>query len=397
MPPMEHAASKPAWKPLVICPAVRMCDSLRTALEETGASDYTHLMSYPQPEAARTVAAQQQANIVFLDVSSGTDQAMALLADLAEEHPVVALNPSGDADLILRCLRRGASEFLFGPIAAERVEEVLKRVAQLRHPAEVARAAPVYTVVPGKPGCGASTVAVHLALGLRQAGLSKVLLIDFDVSTGSVGFLLKLKPDFHLEHALHDAHRLDTDMWQRLVVRSGGVDVLAAPEHAARLEIDPAAAEHIIAFCRAHYDAVVVDCPGLASPLTVTLASLADHVLLITTNELAPLHSTSHALAHLEGRGLSRSRVKLLLNRYTPATGLTKEEVSRALQLEVYGVLSNDYDTLQRALLEGHPAPPTSRFSRSLATLCERIAGVAPAPPKPVRGRGWLSFGSSAK
>jgi len=389
---MEHAASKPVWKPLVVCPAPALFESLRRYLEEAGISDYAHMLSYPKPEAARKQAAQQQANLLFLDMASNPDEAMALLGDLAEEFPIVALHPVSDADLILRCLRRGASEFLFGPIAAGRLQEVLDRVRHLRHPVEAPRTSPIYTVVPGKPGCGASTVAVHLALGLKQAGVNRVLLADFDISTGSVGFLLKLKPDFHLEHAIHDAHRLDKDMWQRLVCRSGGIDILAAPEHAARLEIDPGAAEAILSFCRNHYDAIIVDCSGLANPLTITLAAMADHVLLTTTNELAPLHSTSHALSQLESGGLSRNRVKLLLNRYTPSTGLTKEEVARALQLEVYGVLSNDYDTLQRALLEGRPAPPQSRFSRSLATLCGRLAGTPSAPAKPARSRSWLSF-----
>jgi pilus assembly protein CpaE len=389
---MEHAVNKPAWKPLIVCPAAALCDSLRMALEELNVRDYTHLISYPRLETARKLAHQHQANVVFLDVATNPDEAMALVADLSEEFGVVALHPSGDADMILRCLRRGASEFLFGALTSGRVKEVLERVATLRQPAQAVKAAPVYAVVPGKPGCGASTVAVHLALGLKQAGLERVLLMDLDLCTGSVGFLLKLKPDFHLEHALHDSERLDKEMWHRLVVRVHGIEVLAAPEHAARLHLDAAAAERIITFCRSQYDAIVVDTPGLANPLTIALAVLSDHVLLTTTNELAPLHSTSHALTHLESGGLARNRVKLLLNRYTPSTGLTKEEVARALQLEVYSTLANDYDMLQRALLEGRPAPPTCRFSRSLAALCEKLAGVAPVPGKGAARKSWLPF-----
>lgn len=382
---------------MIICPAAGLCDSLRAVLEELGYHEYSHLINYPRLESARKLAAQQQSNVIFIDVATSTDEAMSLVGDLAEEYGVVAMHPAGDADMILRCLRRGASEFLFGVPTAARVKEVLERVATLRAPAETAKAAPVYAVVPGKPGCGASTVAVHLALGLKQAGLERVLLMDLDLCTGSVGFLLKLKPDFHLEHALHDSERLDKEMWHRLVARVHGIEVLAAPEHAARLQLDAAAAERIITFCRSQYDAIVLDTPGLANPLTITLAAISDHVLLTTTNELAPLHSTSHALTHLESGGLARNRVKLLLNRYTPSTGLTKEEVSRALQLEVYGTLANDYDTLQRSLLEGRPAPPTCRFTRSLAGLCEKLAGVTPVAAKPAPKRTWLPFLSPAR
>jgi len=68
---------------------------------------------------------------------------------------------------------------------------------------------------------------------------------------------------------------------------------------------------------------------------------------MVTTNELAALQSTRRALAYLDHAGADRGRLRLVLNRYTPATGLKREDVRTALGLEPFATLSNDYEVMQ--------------------------------------------------
>jgi hypothetical protein len=75
-----------------------------------------------------------------------------------------------NADLILRCLRRG--EFLW-EWSADQMEGLLGRLARLRAPAQREKPATAYCVAPGKPGCGASTVSVHLGVELKRCGISR--------------------------------------------------------------------------------------------------------------------------------------------------------------------------------------------------------------------------------
>jgi Flp pilus assembly CpaE family ATPase len=65
---------------------------------------------------------------------------------------------------------------------------------------------------------------------LHNDGANPVLLVDGDQLTASIAFMLKLKPEFHLEDVLRDWTRMDDDLWSRLTVPAFGVDVLAAPE-----------------------------------------------------------------------------------------------------------------------------------------------------------------------
>lgn len=373
------------WNPLIICPHALMAGSIRASLSELGFDEIQPLAEYPRPGAIGALIAQQGYNICFLDVASNQEEALPLISEAVPSLPVVAMNPVNDADLILRCLRRGACEFV-SEATTEQVNGVLARLARLRAPAEAVKPAVVYGVVPGKPGCGASTLAVHLAIALRGSG--PTLLVDADAMTGSIAFLLKLKSSFHLGDAVRDCLRLDPDLWSRLVASSQGIAVLTAPEDpSASVAIDRPSAMELICFWREHYQRIVLDLPGVASDFI----PLCDELLLVTTNELAALHATRRAVEWLEHSGVESEKIKLVVTRYTPATGLKREDVERALKLAPYALLMNDYEAVQRGVLEGRPVATGSHYGRSIHELSERLLGMERGQKKRASFFGLLS------
>jgi pilus assembly protein CpaE len=229
--------------------------------------------------------------------------------------------------------------------------------------------------VPGKSGCGASTLAAHLAIQLRTGGANPVLLVDGDHLTASIAFMLKLKPEFHLLDVLRDWTRMDEDLWSRLTVPAFGLDVLAAPEDpTTRIEVSRELAAELCAFWRERYEAVVVDLPNVSAAVDCGFAALADTILLVTTNELAALHATGRSLRYLDSGASDRAKLRLVLNRYTPATGLKREDVKTALALQPFAILCNDYEAIQTALLEGKPVAAGSRYGASVQALCRQLS-----------------------
>ena len=172
---MHAGSSRNYWKPLIICPHSAMAPQLRAAMGELGTDCGSRLEGHPQLAAVAGLAAQHQANLGFLNLATLQGQALAFISETAPFMPVVALNPNNDADLILGCLRRGVCEFL-SEWSAEQLEGSLDRLARLQAPAQRAKPATVYRVALGKPGCGVSTVSVHLAVELKRCGVSRVLL-----------------------------------------------------------------------------------------------------------------------------------------------------------------------------------------------------------------------------
>jgi pilus assembly protein CpaE len=105
------------------------------------------------------------------------------------------------------------------------------------------------------------------------------------------------------------------------------------------------------------------------------LIPLCDELLLVTTNELAALHATRRAIEWLDQNGVSSTRIKLLVTRYTPATGLKRDDVERALRLAPYALLSNDYEAIQKGVLDGKPVPPGSQYGRSIQEVGGHLLG----------------------
>jgi pilus assembly protein CpaE len=288
------------WRPLVVCAHPRLGTTIGVALSELGIPAAHMVPHYPAPGKAAEIQAQHQCNICFIDVASDQARGLALIGEMAAGCAVVAINEGKEADLILRCLRRGACEFL-PDAGADTLAGLFRRLSPGSTIAAQHRRGKLYTVIPGKPGCGASTLAAHLAVELHIDPQHGVLLVDTDSLTGSISFMLKLKAEFHLDDLLRDWRRLDQDLWARLPARSAGIDVLLAPESPSiRTEIGRGLAGEISSYWRERYDAVVVDCGDVRSAVESGFASAADAVLLVTTNELAALHATKRSLEYLE-------------------------------------------------------------------------------------------------
>jgi len=102
----------------------------------------------------------------------------------------------------------------------------------------------------------------------------------------------------------------------------------------------------------------------------------------VTTNELPAVHATQNTLACLEDQGVSKSKIKLIVNRYNTEIGLSSEAIETALELKVYERLPSDFESVQKALIEGKSIPASTKVGRSIADLAEKLTGRTSAPKK---------------
>jgi len=168
---------------------------------------------------------------------------------------------------------------------------------------------------------------------------------------------------------------LDKDVWRVLVTPSRGIDVLLSPESPVDCYSEPFDPGGLVSSSRQGYDFVVLDSGGAHGDWNLALASLADELLLVTTNELPALHATQRALAHLERSGVSRSKPRMVLNRYLARIGLLEDAISQALGSKVFATLPSDYEGIQRALMEGQPAEPATAFGHAVTSLARSLVG----------------------
>ncbi len=246
--------------------------------------------------------------------------------------------------------------------------------------------AKVYSMMPAKGACGASTLACNLAFQLKRAGAKRVLLADLDALTGTVSFQLKIKSSYSFLDVLSRADSLDADLWSAMVTSRAGVDVLLSPDALLEGASELRDSAPIIDYARQSYDAVVLDAGGVYGAWSLSQARAADEVLLVTTNELAAVQSAQRALVYLDSNGVGRWKTRLLVNRYDDDIGLTKEVIAAALELDVYHVVPDDSDAVHKALMEGKPLAPNTAIGKNLAALGERLYGKPPQDAAPKRG-----------
>jgi pilus assembly protein CpaE len=344
------------------------------------------LSLYPSPAEAATTAALSQA--CFLDVTSDSASATAVMGWIAAQVPalpVVVMLRSNDPDLILQCVRRGAVEFLIQPLTRDHLQRTLLKLGGLG--AAIAGSAAdggkVFCIVPGKGASGASTIACNLAFALRGSNGTKVLLADLDGLTGTVAFVLKLKSTYSFVDAVSQSAGLDADMWKALVTPCHGLDVLLSPENPVDCYSEALEPASLVASARQAYDVVVLDTGGAYGAWNAGLMRLADELILVTTNELPALHATQRALGALERGGMSRSKPRILVNRQQTRLGLAEDAISVALDAGIYRTLPNDTAAVRKALMEGKPVAPASRFGDGITALARALTGVESRPEKP--------------
>ena len=383
---------------LVICPhAGMMAEVLPILSHSLPDVRPVPIKTYLDPAALRERFSTQTPVLCLLDVETDLQRAQGVIGEVLELVPglaIVILLERNDPSLILQCLRHGASEFLLRPITAEDLQTVLARLSPTSPALHYGKGGRVICVAPAKGACGASTIACNLALLRRQLGSDKTLLADLDLFTGIVAFLLKVKSPYSFLDALSRSTSLDEDLWRGIVTSRGGLDILPAPDNPMEAMGELQDPTPLIEFVRQHYDTVIIDSAGILGRWELNLASACDELLLITTNELPAVQATQRALLHLERNRIERSKIRLVVNRYTRGVGLGKESIATALHADIYHVLPSDYDAAHRSLVEARAIPTNSPVGRGLSELAERLSGRGPQPAARVRNS-WTGILSS--
>lgn len=395
MPQPEAARISGNWKALFVCPNPKIVKELGPLLHHFLPAFTSHeVSSYPTRHQIADLLAAQQPSLCFLEVSEPPERGLALIPELLRidpKLPIVVVLSSNDPELVLRCLRQGASDFLLLPFTIEQVDGALQKIARL-HPGRTKSPGKVYCVMPAKGGCGASTIASNLAYQLKRLGDKRILLADLDPLAGTMSFLLKIKSSYSFMDVLQRSGEMDVDLWKAVVTSRQGVDVLLSPEVMAEGVSEVADARSIIEYARGTYELVVLDAGGVYGDWNLSQAQAADEILLITTNELTSLQAVQRALTYLDNNGVGRWKVRLIVNRYDRHVGLNKEVIGTALHTDIYHLMPADYDAIQKALMEGKPLAPNTIFGKSVIGLVDRLAGSSESPKKGTSLSGLLSL-----
>jgi pilus assembly protein CpaE len=325
-----------------------------------------------------------RAEAVLLDVASvreSIEEAVRGVRKACPDAMIVAIHVSADAETILAAFRAGVNEYICPPLEANLKRALEWKSNERRRGEGARRGARTLAFFSAKGGCGATTVACHVAMELGRRE-QKTLLADFDLEAGMVAFLTRARSPYSVLDALENIHRLDASYWKALV-SSGipNVEIVSAPVAvASRRPPEQNQVRHVLAFVRLHYDWTVVDLGRSLNPFTMNALEEIDEACLVTTLEIPALHQAKQTVDTLLASGYPRDHLHLIVNRAPKRMDIETAELEKMIGAPVYASIPNNYPELYRSYSEGRLLPPGSRLGQHFAELSRKLAGVEEAP-----------------
>jgi pilus assembly protein CpaE len=366
---------------LLIAPDRGLAQQFLATLPQTRAFQIlADLKSYPPQQTLEIRIKQLKPNVVLLDLASDLNAAVEVVKFIAAMTPavhVVGLNTQNDSTAILQSLRAGASEFLYAPFELATQREAIARLRRLVQPEAPSQteAGHVVAMASSKPGSGASTVATQVAFSLQRLTGKRILLADFDLTGGTIGFYLKLSHNYSLVDALQHSEHMDLALWNSLTVNYGGVDILPAPAAPYAEPLDGPRLRVLIEHARNLYDWVILDLPAIFNRTSLMAISECERAFLISTSELPSLHLTRKALTMVDQLGFPKDRFQVLVNRVDKRDDISTADMEKLFGCPIHAKLPNDYFSLHRVVTLGQPLGTDGELGKAIEQVAARLSG----------------------
>jgi pilus assembly protein CpaE len=226
-------------------------------------------------------------------------------------------------------------------------------------------------------GMGTTTVAVNLAAALATEN-TRVALVDLNLDAGDVNTFLNVNPTYTLSSVTANVGRLDANFLMSVMTRHlSGPYLLTEPvEVDEAVSITPEQVHRILQFLKGIFDYVVVDCVGQLAGCNMSIFSDSHLILFTTTLSIPSLKNTKRYLNAMAGKGLGSDRVKLVVNRHSPKSGIQLKDAEKVLNTTVFQAIPNEYAEVVNSINKGMPVvklQPRSGVGRSILELAERV------------------------
>jgi pilus assembly protein CpaE len=377
---------------LLIAPNRELAQQFVATLPQTRAFQIlADLKSYPPAQTLEIRIRQLKPHAILLDLATDLTVATELIRFITSLTPpvqVVGLDTRNDSDAILQSLRAGATEFLAAPFELASQRDAIARLRRLCG-SEVPvsnEAGHIIAFSSAKPGSGASTLATQTAFALRRLTGQRILLADFDLTGGTIGFYLKLSHNYSVVDALQHAEHLDATLWSSLAVNHGGVDILPSPAAPFAEPIDGGRLRVLIDYARQIYDWVILDLPTVFSQISLIALAECERAYLVSTSELPSLHLTRKAMGMISQVGLPKERFEVLVNRVERRDDIGAANLEKLFNCPVHASLPNDYFSLHRVVTLGQPLGSEGELGKAIEKLAVGLCGAFDEGKKPGAG-----------
>jgi pilus assembly protein CpaE len=319
-------------------------------------------------------------DVIIIELDTNPEHALDLVENVcgSGSATVMVYSAQADPELLVRCMRAGAREFLTSPITPVTIAEALVRASVRRPSARAGKKVlgKLLVFAGAKGGSGVTTIASNFALSLAKESGRSTVLIDLDLPLGNVAIDLGITTQFSTANAIENFERLDSNFLSKLLTRhSSGLFVLASPDKYMPVSASDEAIEKMLSIARQNFDYVVVDSGSNIGIACKSLFKGPGSVYLVTQVSISALRNSNRIISEFFSSPGS-PELEIVLNRFLPRSlGIDEENITKALTRSVNWKVPSDFDSVRKAQNTATPLAtedsPISRVIRQMArTAC---------------------------
>ncbi len=370
----------------LIGPAENRRQAVASALAGSQASVTREFPSYPSLDDVPRLL-EREYDVIIVELDSSPEQALDLVEHICGNSSVTVMvySARSDSELLVRCMRAGAREFLTQPIAPSTIAEALVRASVRRPAARPAKktGGKLLVFTGAKGGSGVTTIASNFAVSLAQESGQSTLLIDLGLPLGDAALDLGITAQFSTANALENFSRLDSNFLSKLLTKhSSGLSVLAAPDRYTPIQASSEAVERLLATSRQDFDYVVVDAGSNIGSTSRALFAGATTVYLVTQVSISELRNSNRLVS--EFFAPNGTKPEIVLNRFNPRSlGIDEDNITKALTLPASWKIPSDYPAVRQAQNTATPlALEDSPISRVIRQMARAACGLSATQDK---------------
>jgi Flp pilus assembly CpaE family ATPase len=367
-----------------------------TALAGCQGGEIREFSTYPPSLDDVPRLLEQHYDVIIIDLDSYPEYALELVESICANGSatVMVYSMKADSELLVRCMRAGAREFLTLPFAQSTMAEALVRASARRPATRLPKktGGRLLVFLGAKGGDGVTTLACNFAVSLAQETGQSTLLIDLDLPLGDAALNLGVVAEYSTINALQNFSRLDSSFLSKLLVKhNSGVSVLAAPGKFPQYEASDESIDRLITVARQDFENVVIDMGSRLDLMGTSLFKDGSTVYLDIQAGIAGLRNSNRLISQYFSTPVPN--LEIVLNRFeSRSLGVSEDQITKALTRPAQWKIPNDYNAVRRMQTTAIPLAledsPISRLIRQMA----RTACGLPATPEKKGGFSLKSF-----
>ncbi len=379
----------------LICPDQSRRSAAVVALRGSPNSQISEFTDYPAGLDDIPTMLEQKYDVIIIDLDGDPEFALEMVESIGANSAatVMVFSDNADPELLVRCMRAGAREFLNFPLVPGVMAEALVRASARRPMVQHTKksAGKLLVFMGAKGGAGATTLACNFAVSLAKESGQSTLLIDLDLPLGDAALNLGIAAEFSAIDALQAAERLDARFLAQLLVKhSSGLSVLAAPGRFLQYQASPETINWLLEVARQEFENVVVDLGSKLDLMGTAAYKEATAFYLVTQASIPELRNSNRLITQFFSGSVPK--LEIVVNRFeSRALGVSEEHIAKALTRPVQWKIPNDYASVRDMQIHATPLVlADSAITRQIRQMVRTVTGQELAQTKK---KGFRLFG----